>query len=34
MIERIKATNPHSGQSEMLTPEKQKFIKEIKRGRI
>jgi len=29
MIERIKATNPYSGQSEMLTPEEHKLYVEI-----
>ena len=30
MIEKIKATNPYSGQSEMLTPEEHKLYIEIK----
>ena len=30
--ERIKATNPYSGQSEMLTPEEHKLYIEIKRA--
>jgi hypothetical protein len=30
MIERIKATNPYSGESEMLTPEEHKLYIEIK----
>ena len=30
MIERIKATNPYSGESEMLTPEEHKLYVEIK----
>jgi len=30
MIEKIKATNPYSGQSEMLTPEEHKLYIKIK----
>ena len=30
MIKKIKATNPYSGQSEMLTPEEHKLYIEIK----
>ena len=30
MIERIKTTNPYSGQSEMLTPKEHKLYIEIK----
>ena len=32
MIERIKATNPYSGESEMLTPEEHKLYIEIKQA--
>ena len=32
MIERIKATNPYSGESEMLTPEEHKLYMEIKQA--
>ena len=32
MIERIKATNPYSGESEMLTPEEHKLHIEIKQA--
>ena len=32
MTERIKATNPYSGQSEMLTPEEHKLYIEIKQA--
>ena len=34
MIERIKATNPYSGQSEMLTPEEHKLYIEIKEAEL
>ena len=34
MIERIKATNPQSGQSEMLTPEEHKLYIEIKEAEL
>ena len=34
MIERIKATNPYSGESEMLTPEEHKLYKEIKQAEL
>ena len=32
MIEKIKATNPYSGESEMLTPEEHKLYIEIKQA--
>ena len=32
MIARIKATNPYSGESEMLTPEEHKLYIEIKQA--
>ena len=32
MIERIKATNPYSSESEMLTPEEHKLYIEIKQA--
>ena len=32
MIERIKATNPYSGESEMRTPEEHKLYIEIKQA--
>ena len=34
MIERIKTTNPYSGESEMLTPEEYKLYMEIKIAEI
>ena len=34
MIERIKATNPYSGQSEMLTPEEYKLYIMIKQAEL
>ena len=34
MIERIKTTNPYSGESEMLTPEEHKLYIEIKIAEI
>ena len=34
MIEKIKATNPYSGQSEMLTPEEHKLYIEIKEAEL
>jgi hypothetical protein len=34
MIERIKATNPYSGESEMLTPEEHKLYIEIKEAEL
>ena len=34
MIERIKTTNPYSGESEMLTPEEHKLYMEIKIAEI
>ena len=34
MIEKIKATNPYSGESEMLTPEEHKLYIEIKEAEL
>ena len=34
MIERIKTTNPYSGESEMLTPEEHKLYIEIKEAEL
>ena len=34
MTDKIKATNPYSGQSEMLTPEEHKLYIEIKNAEI
>ena len=34
MIEKIKATNPYSGESEMLTPEEHKLYIEIKQAEL
>jgi hypothetical protein len=34
MIEKIKTTNPYSGESEMLTPEEHKLYMEIKTAEI
>ena len=34
MTDKIKATNPYSGQSEMLTPEEHKLYTEIKTAEI
>ena len=34
MTQQIKATNPYSGQSEMLTPEEHKLYIEIKQSEI
>ena len=34
MTDKIKATNPYSGQSEMLTPEEHKLYIEIKTAEI
>ena len=34
MIEKIKATNPYSGESEMLTPEEHELYIEIKEAEI
>ena len=34
MTDKIKATNPYSGQSEMLTPEEHKLYIEIKEAEI
>ena len=34
MIERITATNPYSGESEMLTPEEHKLYIEIKEAEL
>ena len=34
MIERIKTTNPYSGESEMLTPEEHQLYIEIKEAEI
>ena len=34
MIERIKATNPYSGESVMLTPEEHKLYIEIKEAEL
>ena len=34
MIERIKTTNPYSGESEMLTPEEHKLYMKIKIAEI
>ena len=34
MIQKIKTTNPYSGQSEMLTPEEHKLYIEIKQAEL
>ena len=34
MTDKIKATNPYSGQSEMLTPEEHKLYIEIKEAEV
>ena len=34
MIEKIKATNPYSGESEMLTPEEHKLYIKIKEAEL